>query len=318
MSWFGSAENEEWLFRSAIGVLKEFASVEAVNKKLEDMGFVFSYSYMGRKWTMVRNVKGIKATKRFHPQLEIRPPICNGAVKIAKDVRLVSKADKDTSSSDDDFRGWANMYFNKFKGECSRVGNELSEYHKIGPQEIGLNGNEKSIYNKFRMDAGAKDLVETYSNKGSPIEMGSQRESQSSSEEGEDISPIHHQEAMSNNLCNGQKVIHKFVETDQGLDLFVDLRSQGEETRNREKERSAFRSADEGRRKGLKGYQTTAAAWSLGRNVATKIHPMNTRGTKARSSQHCGEGNDMIAIRKRVIWNLEEEIAKVIEKRAAL
>ncbi|KAK4858327.1 hypothetical protein QYF36_014648 [Acer negundo] len=41
------SEVEEWLSRSAIGKLKEFASVDQVNRNLEDKGIEFSSSYMG-------------------------------------------------------------------------------------------------------------------------------------------------------------------------------------------------------------------------------------------------------------------------------
>ena len=54
MSWLGSSEVEDWLSRSAMGVLKYFGSVDPVNKKLEDRGFLFSTSFMGGKsivWT---------------------------------------------------------------------------------------------------------------------------------------------------------------------------------------------------------------------------------------------------------------------------
>ncbi|KAK1584135.1 hypothetical protein Q3G72_030116 [Acer saccharum] len=49
MSWYGSDEEEEWLAKSAVGALKEFGSLDAVNQKLEDRGFIFSSTYIGGK-----------------------------------------------------------------------------------------------------------------------------------------------------------------------------------------------------------------------------------------------------------------------------
>ncbi|KAK0603661.1 hypothetical protein LWI29_007262 [Acer saccharum] len=54
LSWFGSRTDEEWLWRSAVGELKEFKNIEAVNSKLESKGFIFSSVYLGGKrimWT---------------------------------------------------------------------------------------------------------------------------------------------------------------------------------------------------------------------------------------------------------------------------
>ncbi|KAK0601695.1 hypothetical protein LWI29_026571 [Acer saccharum] len=54
MTWTGSYQVEEWLSRSAVGVLKFFGSVEVVNKMLDDRGFVFSSTFLGGKnivWT---------------------------------------------------------------------------------------------------------------------------------------------------------------------------------------------------------------------------------------------------------------------------
>ncbi|KAK1583363.1 hypothetical protein Q3G72_023028 [Acer saccharum] len=47
MSWTGTYEVEEWLSRSAVGTLKNFGSVEDVNQKLDDRGFVFSSTFLG-------------------------------------------------------------------------------------------------------------------------------------------------------------------------------------------------------------------------------------------------------------------------------
>ncbi|KAK1577964.1 hypothetical protein Q3G72_026436 [Acer saccharum] len=49
MSWEGSYETEEWLSRSAVGVLKNFSSVESVNQKLDDRGFKYSSTFQGGK-----------------------------------------------------------------------------------------------------------------------------------------------------------------------------------------------------------------------------------------------------------------------------
>ncbi|KAK1566963.1 hypothetical protein Q3G72_006679 [Acer saccharum] len=49
MSWLSYREDEEWLSRCAFGTMKDFMSVQLVNQKLEDRGFVFSSSYLGRK-----------------------------------------------------------------------------------------------------------------------------------------------------------------------------------------------------------------------------------------------------------------------------
>ncbi|KAI9198064.1 hypothetical protein LWI28_009416 [Acer negundo] len=154
-----------------------------------------------------------------------RQPICNSAVKIGKYVGLVSKATTDTSSCEEDFRGGANLYVNKFKGECSRVENRLVDYLENGFQDIRLVRNKKSTYHKVRMDGGANDQTKGEPNEGSPNKMGFQGESQSSLEEGEAHSPIHHYDVVIKNQSNGQKVLYKQVEKDKSLDLFVDLRS---------------------------------------------------------------------------------------------
>ncbi|KAK0576328.1 hypothetical protein LWI29_015504 [Acer saccharum] len=52
MSWSGSFEEEEWLAKSAVGVLKDFGNLESVNKKLEDRSFMYSLTYMGGKHIM--------------------------------------------------------------------------------------------------------------------------------------------------------------------------------------------------------------------------------------------------------------------------
>ncbi|KAI9165470.1 hypothetical protein LWI28_014766 [Acer negundo] len=47
MTWKGTYEVEEWLSRSVVGALKKFGSVEDVNQKLDDRGFVFSSTFLG-------------------------------------------------------------------------------------------------------------------------------------------------------------------------------------------------------------------------------------------------------------------------------
>ncbi|KAK1565052.1 hypothetical protein Q3G72_017703 [Acer saccharum] len=54
MTWSGDLEvdTEDWISRSAFGKLREFASVEMVNKNLEDRGIVYSAAYMGGKYVV--------------------------------------------------------------------------------------------------------------------------------------------------------------------------------------------------------------------------------------------------------------------------
>ncbi|KAK1576752.1 hypothetical protein Q3G72_016228 [Acer saccharum] len=64
MSWLGYREDEEWLSRCAVGTMKDFMSVQSINKKLEDRGFVFSSSYMGRGLcSFLRDLRGIEAVE---------------------------------------------------------------------------------------------------------------------------------------------------------------------------------------------------------------------------------------------------------------
>ncbi|KAK1553304.1 hypothetical protein Q3G72_032488 [Acer saccharum] len=54
LTWSGTYEVEEWLSRSAVGTLKNFGSLELVNRKLDDRGFEFSSTFRGGKdivWT---------------------------------------------------------------------------------------------------------------------------------------------------------------------------------------------------------------------------------------------------------------------------
>ncbi|TXG68977.1 hypothetical protein EZV62_003912 [Acer yangbiense] len=49
ISWDGGYEEEEWLAKSAVGVLKKFGSLEVVNQKLMDRGYTVSSTYIGGK-----------------------------------------------------------------------------------------------------------------------------------------------------------------------------------------------------------------------------------------------------------------------------
>ncbi|KAK4851551.1 hypothetical protein QYF36_016227 [Acer negundo] len=49
ISWAQSYEVEEWLSRTDVGVLRNFGSIESVNKKLDDRCFVYSTTFMGGK-----------------------------------------------------------------------------------------------------------------------------------------------------------------------------------------------------------------------------------------------------------------------------
>ncbi|KAK1560813.1 hypothetical protein Q3G72_031090 [Acer saccharum] len=54
MAWTQSIAEDDWLYRSAVGDLRIFSSVESVNRKLESRGFAFSSTYLGGKgivWT---------------------------------------------------------------------------------------------------------------------------------------------------------------------------------------------------------------------------------------------------------------------------
>jgi hypothetical protein len=46
MSWQIKSEDKEWLNRTAIGVMKEFANLWSTNSKLEERGFVFSSTFI--------------------------------------------------------------------------------------------------------------------------------------------------------------------------------------------------------------------------------------------------------------------------------
>ncbi|KAI9187277.1 hypothetical protein LWI28_026261 [Acer negundo] len=54
LSWNVSEDEEEWLSKSTVGVLKDFSNMEVVNQKIEERGFRFSSSFLGGKsivWT---------------------------------------------------------------------------------------------------------------------------------------------------------------------------------------------------------------------------------------------------------------------------
>ena len=62
MAWNNKDNEDEWLSKCAIGVLKEFANVSSVNHRLSSRGISFSSKYLGDKcilWIFVSEMEGM-------------------------------------------------------------------------------------------------------------------------------------------------------------------------------------------------------------------------------------------------------------------
>ncbi|KAK2648310.1 hypothetical protein Ddye_015799 [Dipteronia dyeriana] len=249
-------------------------------------------------------------------------PIYNDSLKIGKEKRVDNRGGSESRSTDTEARQDILLFTNRFKGENSKAGElvkkvtcGLGGYTSSGPQDRGFSEDEKS-------------------------RIGSQMEHQSNMEEDKAQSLPNRRKVWSKCLAvvenqwkKSQVVQQEHVEDDQRIDLIFDLRGQGVEKQNKHISKanrkmvaengSTHNSEDQPSKWGQIDEQEDQAIVpsksSRGKHYDSliKTHPMKTRGLKDNVSKNRKVDKEVKAKSKMVIWNLEEEITKVIEVGAA-
>ncbi|KAK4843572.1 hypothetical protein QYF36_010108 [Acer negundo] len=231
-----------------------------------------------------------------------------------------------TLSSDHEIGHWA--YSKKFRGECSKGlerwwkdngprGGPIVIGSPVGSFEaLGQHGYKKALVQSDASNEALKDS--------SPISgaLAGKREERSYKEATQKSFGSKEQESI-------QVVLETQVESDKGIELMVDLRNQGGSMEYRYSDKEKM-TVEELSRQGYEnqnwigvlqaknernqsgGTKSRVVKNPRGKNnySSVNIHPMITRGLTANSD------NGFKGKTRRVIWNLEEEIKKVIEKRA--
>ncbi|KAI9160455.1 hypothetical protein LWI28_008226 [Acer negundo] len=349
MTWSTSNVEYNLLSKSAIRVLRNFSSVELVNQKLEDRGFGFSSTVIGGKKKLLGRLKLLVTGKckaffknlgdlvkemlwidedtEFHQRMDVGRMLVLSLVGESLSMEVVVKVGElSTLSSDHEIGHWA--YSKKFRGECSKGlerwwkdngprGGPIVIGSPVGSFEaLGQHGYKKALVQSDASNEALKDS--------SPISgaLAGKREERSYKEATQKSFGSKEQESI-------QVVLETQVESDKGIELMVDLRNQGGsmEYRYSDKEKmtveelsrqsyenqnwiGVLQAKNERNQSG--GTKSRVVKNPRGKNnySSVNIHPMITRGLTANSD------NGFKGKTRRVIWNLEEEIKKVIEKRA--
>ncbi|KAK4833505.1 hypothetical protein QYF36_006173 [Acer negundo] len=314
MSWIGSLEDCSWLTRSVVGQLREIANIDQVNRRLESREIIVN--------VRVRNtVFPVRLVESSDPVLQnwvdevlgLKPGIFqNQKTKGGKDGKGVRSQPTEDS------------WLEKEPKSAIRKSSSLN-----------LNLNLRRVEKPSEGDSSSSDQ--------NGLEVAS-------STDKEDHDPCHRQLPSFPRMFSSGVEQSKDIISEKGIEICVDLREQENisKTQSSSEEGQALEDVKGEKVAGgsseatppdqvvsnlgqsvselaggyIRGDQVRTQAKSRGRGRAAiiKTHPMTTQKFKGTSqSGNKDEGQPILkGVKTRVIWHLEDEIAKVIEKGDAL
>ncbi|KAK1549120.1 hypothetical protein Q3G72_018912 [Acer saccharum] len=325
MSWRILEGEEEWLSRSVIGVLKEFSDFNSINLKLEARGDrpdktrvdrgQDDFDILGRKrdfWDKKEPSKAMSETRSSQQEKE-KGTTTHHLGKL--EIRTEKVGGK---------------RFDLHKGKCGWARKSTSKpLHNLPPNTNVKIGKSKPISSKDVQ--GLKDHAgEKSGGYVAQLEEGvdSKDESHVSPTKSSEYPVVEMEQFDSfqaeedRNMDSGKQ--EEILPGNNGLNLCVDLRGIGNEsnrfasaTSRQGGEGAGRRSRSAPRKEQFASEsQTTSTRICRGRGniLYIKTHPMTTRRSRTNKADTSIPPNQ----EKRVVWNLGDELARVVERGIAL